>query len=117
MRKGNTMIRLAGIFLAVVFLCSCATPRTPLGQYSAALEVFDDAVEGYVVYYNLADPETQANWKQDIDPKILTAGKALETWGLAVKQHEPAADKYEQYIALKRNLFALMFTLGILEVR
>ena len=118
MRKGNSMIRLAGIVLTVVFLCSCATTaKTPLEQYSAALEVFNDVVEGYLVYYNLADSETQARWKKDIDPEILVTGTALEAWGLAVKQHEPAADKYAQYMALKRDLFALMFTIGILEVR
>lgn len=106
------------IFLFACLFQACATaPKTPLGQYSAALEIFDDAIEGYLVHYNLADLETQTNWKQDIDPNILVAGRALKVWGLAVKRNEPAADKYAQYMALKRDLFSLMFTLGILEVR
>jgi hypothetical protein len=118
MRKQSTMIRLAGIVLAVVFLCSCATvPKTPLGQYSAALEVFNDAVDGYATHYSMASPGTQAKWKEDIDPIILKTANALGVWGLAVKRHESAADKYAQYMTLKRELFLLMFSTGVLEVK
>ena len=90
-------------------------PPSPEKTYAQSLTIYNNANEAYVAALMLQDPETKAQWKRDINPMLDKADAALDAW-FAVLGLANEYEKQELYLVIWRELFPLLFSLGIIEV-
>jgi len=111
--------RLSIGLLLIVCLVGCATfqrASTPKQRYFTALKQFNDTVEDYMIYYKAADVDVQEDWRRTIHPAIRQVSAVLDAWGVLVDEGQPSAQKEQQFIKMRRQLFNLLVERGILEV-
>lgn len=114
---------LVGVLIAVALAClimgmvGCAQTwnLTPSAKYYSALKTFDQNIETYLVQYRAASPETQAKWKKNIDPLILAANQALQTWRLSMGTTS-AASKEQAWLTAQRQVMGMLISSGIIKV-
>ena len=116
MQKRKIMMMVVG----VVFLVGCGgqlsqLPPSPEKTYAQSLTAFNDASEAYNAALMLQTPEVKAQWKKDINPMLDAADTALNCWWATIgtDQEDEAEVKY---LRLWRELFPLLFKLGIIGV-
>ena len=117
MRTRNSIFVL---LLGVMFLVACGgqlsqLPPSPEKTYAQALTVFNDASEAYVAALMLQTPEVKAQWKRDINPKLDAVDEALDLWWFTIGTGIEDIAKFN-YLELWRELFPMLFQLGIIEV-
>lgn len=76
--------------------------------YMAARKEFALTLQKYNDYYDKASPETQAEWKEKIDPLFKSVDKALKGWKLALDNDWGDAGQEQKYMDLKANLLILL---------
>lgn len=103
------MLILAVAFLGCTWVKSMTIPATPEGKYLAARVGFNKSVATYEEYYQAASEETQAKWKAEIDPFVLSGFTALDGWKLARVEGTPTAEWEREFLSLKRKLVNLLF--------
>jgi len=113
-RKLNITVLLC--LLLVVAACTGTMNLTPSAQYYAALSTWNDNLDTYTAAYNAASPATKAKWHKDIDPFILVANRALDTWRMSIGTAD-AATKYQGWQTAQREALALLVQVGIIKVQ
>ena len=113
------MCLVAGLaILCLLAASSCTINRnlTPSGRFYAALKYFNDNVEQYKLAYLGADQATQDKWRQEINPVIRAASKALDTWGDALGT-ESAEEKETLWLQQKTAFLRALVSTGVVKVR
>jgi hypothetical protein len=82
---------------------SCATPPG-ISHYDQTLVKWNDAMDSYRYQFERQTPEVQAKWTEEINPILLQASTALNTWGEAQNDY----GKEQAFIALERQAFDLL---------
>jgi len=108
------------VLLGVMFLAGCGgqlsqLPPSPEKTYAQALTAFNDASEAYVAALSLQTPDVKAQWKRDINPMLDAADTALNLWWSVIGTEQEDEAEFD-YLKLWRELFPLLFTMGIIEV-
>jgi len=84
--------------------------------YTVARKEFALTLKKYNDYYDKADAETQAKWKEEVDPLFKTADKALDGWQLAIDNNWDAAGNESKYLEMKSELLIMLVgVFGITE--
>ena len=69
---------------------------------------FNSAVNTYLNAYEKADAAQQAEWKEDIDPKISVANKAFDVWGKKLKAGDMTAVDKRNALNAKNEVIDLV---------
>ena len=103
--------------LALMLLIGCTQTMnlTPSAQYYSALKTWNDNLDTYLAAYDMASPETQKKWKATIDPLILAANKALDTWRISIGTSD-AAVKHEIWLNAQKQAMLLLTQSGIIKI-
>ncbi len=120
MRTKHTGLYILFLGMMVLFLANCAPqlsqlPPSPEKTYAQSLTIYNNANEAYIVALMLQDPETKAQWKRDINPKLDAADVALNAWWNAIGTDRQEGAQFN-YLQLWHELFPVLFELGIIEV-
>ena len=113
--------KISVLVIGLLFLVACGNqlsqlPPSPAKTYAQSLTIFNDASEAYVMALILQTPEVREQWKRDINPMLDAADHALNCWWAVVgTDHEDEAQF--NYLKIWRELFPLLFSLGIIEVK
>ena len=112
--------KISVLVIGLLLLVACAPqlselPPSPEKTYAQALTAYNDAVYAYITALALQTPEVKAQWKQDINPMLDAADVALDAWW-AVVGTDQEDDAQFNYLKIWRELFPLLFQLGIIEV-
>ena len=91
-------------------------PPSPEKTYAQSLTIFNDAAEGYLAVLTVQKPEVKAAWKENINPSIHAGSDALDAWAKAIGTPEET-DKYAIYLQLWQDLFPILTTLGVIEIK
>lgn len=78
------------VLLSLIFV-GCASTNT-YKAYVIADKELTVLAEQYESWYQMADPEQQANWKADIDPLFIEMDKLLDDWQLLLLAGEETDD-------------------------
>jgi hypothetical protein len=81
----------------------CATPPG-ISHYDQTLAKWNDAMDSYRYQFERQTPEVQAKWTEEINPILLQASTALNTWGEAQNDY----GKEQAFITLQRQAFDLL---------
>lgn len=98
-----------GLALALLMLWAylatsgCATPPG-VTKYDQALVKWNDAMDAYRYQFEKQSPEVQAKWTEEINPILLQASVALNTWGEAQNDY----GKEQAFVTLQRQAFDLL---------
>lgn len=108
MKRYGLLVVLAACLLAFV---SCAQTQVQ-NQYQAYVTVdkeFTTLTEQYEVWYQAADAETKARWKEKIDPLILEADRLLDVYQTVLLA---GGDPTNQIVALREIKTAILVELA-----
>jgi hypothetical protein len=113
MRKFKIVVPL----LALLFLIGCAGTLnlTPSAKYYSALKIWNDNLDTYLAAYRVAPPATQAKWKATVDPFIMIANQALDTWRLSLGTANAASNEQVWQDAQKKAM-ALFVQVGVIKI-
>lgn len=78
--------------------------KDPNDRFMVAQEAFNSALDSYLRNYALADPATQASWKENVWPHFQEANAALTAWDKATTD----TNKERAYLALEDVLFDIL---------
>lgn len=107
------------IMVFILALFSACGPKnipeelTEKDTYLNARMAFNEIVSKYLIYYGDADPEKQAKWKKNVDPKIRMAESTLDAWGTALKLGKPHENDQELWLDLKDELLEVLLEISL----
>ena len=101
--------------LLLLVWCAQTMNLTPSAKYYSALKIWNDNLDTYLATYRAAPPETQQKWKATIDPLILAANKALDTWRLSIGTTD-GATKEQGWLDAQKQAMALLIQFGVIKV-
>ena len=109
------------LIVGVMLMANCGgqlsqLPPSPEKTYAQSLTAFNVAGEGYLAILTVQKPDVKAAWKENINPSIHAASDALDIWAKAIGTGEEV-DKYTIYLQLWENLFPILTTLGVIEIK
>jgi len=120
MRKRNSyLILMLGMFVMLIANCGgqlSQLPPSPEKTYAQSLTAFNIAGEAYLAILTAQKPEVKAAWKININPYIHAASAALDIWGAAIGTDQEAG-KHTIYLQLWQDLFPILTTLGVIEIK
>ena len=105
--------RYVAIILAIFLIAGCSAFQKKVHEdpytasyyaYLQAIKYYTKAAEEYNLHYSMADPATQARWKDKIDPLFINAKLLLDQWHTALQTSTGYGDKYEQWDVIKKQL-------------
>ena len=113
--KSNQFKGIGILMLGFMMLANCGgplsqLPPSPEKTYAQSLTIFNDAAEGYLAVLTVQKPEVKAAWKEN------AGSDALDAWAKAIGTPEET-DKYVIYLQLWRDLFPILTTLGVIEIK
>lgn len=105
--KRFALLMMAVMFVGTLTLFSCATQdayrvNTTIESEFAAL------AEQYELWYQMADDDTKANWKKNVDPLFLEADLLLDVYHDALVAGTDPGDPLRQLNALKTKIMVLL---------
>ena len=113
-RKSESVIGLVCLTMFLFLIAGCAAWKiSPEHTYLKALRHFNNTVETYEEHYQAQIPETQAKWKEQIDPLTKLASSALDTWRDAISDPQVEIN-YRQKLS---DLIRALLTIGVVEVK
>lgn len=67
------------------FFCACASqPQNQFSAYQIASDEFVSLIKNYNLWYNQQDAETQAKWKENVEPLFEQANMIFDSWEAAL---------------------------------
>ena len=94
--------------LVAASLQGCATFSADKA-YLAARAQYNDEVRRYEDYYQAATPEQKAQYKKEVDPKILKAERALDLWGATMVLKNGDGTEMGAYLDAKNAMLDALF--------
>ena len=104
-------LRFLGVILALFLVVGCAGMQTTdEGSYLKALGVWYDAGMQFKLYYEVADPATQARWDYEFRPLLIKAKEVLDVWYIHMDDGQGTSGDMAKWKDLKNDILFYMAT-------